>query len=615
MAQFDSCGAQENSFTQQTANTHLSWVIRWSPTLLILIHAALLLRSAFLHSATIDESAHIPAGLINWHTGAFAAYRVNPPLPRMLATLPLNFTDVAWLNDIGLVEDPFARIEWNVRSPFYRLNAADYQHYVWLARVPTVFWSCLAGWVIFAWARELYGFRGGLLGLAIWCFEPNVLAHAQLATPDIPCSSAGLISLFVFRRYWLAPTWSGALASGMTLGLALLTKYTLILILPVCLIYFLMSTVVWCSVVWKSLLIRLGHIGLAVAALVLVINIGYLFEGSGAALGQIPFISHTFTGDADEESSVPMHHVGNRFNGTWLGHLPCPVPANWLRGIDVQRHDFEEMHNERPSYLAGKWRDRGWWYYYLYAMAVKMPVGVIGLAACGLLLALARHSSSAPWPEEVYLYLPAVSIIGFVSSQTGFNHHMRYILPAFSFLFVGAGKMAWFIRLRSWPFAILVIAGLLWAITSSLVIYPHSLSYFNEPSGGPTQGHRHLVDSNIDWGQDVLFLKQWLDKHPDARPIQMAVFGWSEMTGLPQLNPPLGPGYGQKDKCGPLPGWYVISVNALRGMSVRSLPRNSLIYFQHFQPVDRVGYSIYIYHLDQDDCNRVRLELGLPLLD
>jgi hypothetical protein len=63
---------------------------------------------------------------------------------------------------------------------------------------------------------------------------------------------------------------------------------------------------------------------------------------------------------------------------------------------------------------------------------------------------------------------------------------------------------------------------LLWSIASSLGVYPHSLSYFNELVGGPANGHAHLLDSNIDWGQDLLLLKEWLDAHPEASPLGLA---------------------------------------------------------------------------------------------
>ena len=108
------------------------------------------------------------------------------------------------------------------------------------------------------------------------------------------------------------------------------------------------------------------------------------------------------------------------------------------------------------------------------------------------------------------MLLPAAVVLVLVSSQTGFNHHMRYILPIFPFVFVATGKLAYFFRSdRPWTrLAILALLG--WAVFSSLRVYPHSMSYFNELAGGPENGHNYLVDSNIDWGQDLLELRDWV---------------------------------------------------------------------------------------------------------
>lgn len=63
---------------------------------------------------------------------------------------------------------------------------------------------------------------------------------------------------------------------------------------------------------------------------------------------------------------------------------------------------------------------------------------------------------------------------------------------------------------------ILVCASLLATTVSSLRVYPHQLACFNEIAGGPEDGWRHLLGSNLDWGQDFLFLARWLDSIPSA---------------------------------------------------------------------------------------------------
>src|SRR5205807_230734 len=114
-------------------------------------------------------------------------------------------------------------------------------------------------------------------------------------------------------------------------------------------------------------------------------------------------------------------------------------------------------------------------------------------------LALGKHCACAGWLEELFVGLPALAILVLVSSQTGFTHHMRYVLPLFPFLIVGTGKLGSYFRPGQWRGALAVSALLSWGIASSLAVYPHSLSYFNEVVGGPDNGGAHLIDSNLDW--------------------------------------------------------------------------------------------------------------------
>jgi hypothetical protein len=161
-------------------------------------------------------------------------------------------------------------------------------------------------------------------------------------------------------------------------------------------------------------------------------------------------------------------------------------------------------------------------------------------------------------------------------------------------------------------------------------VYPHSLSYFNELVG-PEHGHEHLLDSNLDWGQDLLYLKDWCDRHPEAKPMGVACWSFfdTRVAGLEFVLPPPGfPAPGARSdtplqRIGPLPGWYAVSANVLQGHRM-PLPDGrggwtpyrdqGYDYFLRFRPVDRVGYSIHIYHIDLNEANRVRRELGLPPL-
>ncbi len=307
------------------------------------------------------------------------------------------------------------------------------------------------------------------------------------------------------------------------------------------------------------------------------------------------------------------------------------MPKDYLSGIDLQKLDFEEG---KQSYLCGQWKHGGWWYYYLFVATIKVPLGVWVIArvavaltaagACGTVpdpsatRATPSSAYSAGWRNELTLLAPALVVFVLVSSQTGFSRYFRYVLPCFPFAFIWISKVARSMTLGHRSITWLVGAALCWAAISAAAVYPHSMSYFNELAGGPTNGHRYVVDANIDWGQDLFYLKRWLDAHPEARPLGMAYLSFihPEHFGIKHRPPPEGPpegvdlsrSPGKLESLGPRPGWYAMSIHRIHSNS------QNYLYFLRFQPVARAGYSIYLYHITLEDANRVRRELGLPEL-
>jgi prepilin-type processing-associated H-X9-DG protein len=618
---------------------------------LLLPYAALLGWSASQNSPTVDEPGHLAAGISVWESGRFDMYRVNPPLVRAIAAAPLAL--------VG------AKTEWAARQggPHERR-----EHWLWCefvrGRTPAeAYWSfTIARWaclplsvigacVCWRWGRELYGNAAGFLAFLLWCFCPNLFGHGQLITSDVGAAAVGVGVCYFFWRWLRWPDWTSVFFSGVGLGLAELTKFTWILL-------FVLLPMIW--LVWRfgrsprwtgtdgmpagetttptdgrRVAPRRAREAVQLAAILLlavfVVNVGYAFDDSFKRLGDYDFVSRAFTGLPTGE--IEEDAVGNRFRGTWLGGLPVPLPANYLTGIDLQRLDFE---HGAWSYLRGEWRFGGWWYYYLYAMAVKVPLGTWALALLALAATLCLRGYSASWRDELALLVPGAAVLILVSSQTGFNHHMRYLLPAFPFGFIWISKLARALDLATfsrgsfrlgggWPhraIAALALAALAWTIISSLSVYPHSLSYFNELAGGPNGGHAHLLDSNIDWGQGLYYLKRWIEAHPEASPIGLAYFGTypPELAGIEAGEPPPRlrtdpPGKTTSQSAsGPRPGWYALSINLVHGCAIGGrtvFP--DYTYFRRFQPVATAGYSIYIYHITLEDANRVRRELGRRL--
>jgi hypothetical protein len=291
-----------------------------------------------------------------------------------------------------------------------------------------------------------------------------------------------------------------------------------------------------------------------------------------------------------------------------------PLPANYVRGIDMQKRDFEVG---LVSYLGGVQRRPGWWYYYLYAAAVKMPLGTWFLGAIAFALTLRRRRAPGA-ADELVLWAPALVVLALVSSQTGFNRHIRYVLPALPFYIIWASKSGCLIAGPRRAYAACILLAATGSAASSLAVYPHSLSYFNEAAGGPA----HLLDSNIDWGQDLLALRRWFDLHPEAAGLKLAYFGPTppRLAGIDAPMPPRGPTGRREDidrigDLGPHPGWFAVSVNYLYGYQHSPNDGAYFTYFRLFKPVAMAGYSIYIYHLSRTEAEEARGRLGLPPIE
>jgi hypothetical protein len=154
------------------------------------------------------------------------------------------------------------------------------------------------------------------------------------------------------------------------------------------------------------------------------------------------------------------------------------------------------------------------------------------------------------------------------------------------------------------------------SVVSSLVVFPHSLSYFNLLAGGPQNGHAHLIDASIDWGQDLKLLRSWLDRQPQVHPLFLEVYSALDPRCLGiayQRVPTSQPEHGDTsvvvDRSRPVrraahcdrivpaglrpPGWYALSVHRLRDRNGRFAD------FLKRKPICRIGYSIYIYRVDR----------------
>ena len=607
---------------------------------LLTAQIVLVARCAWSESPNSNEVGNLPAGISHWERGEFHQYPVNPPLVKLLASLPALFMECAKIK-VHELNSPGARPEQRIGVSFIRANRDQWFTALAWGRMACLPLVSLGGIVCWHWARDLWGEDAALLALGLWCFNPNIRAWGTTISCDAAATSLGLLASYRFWRWLREPEIGNLLLAGLTLGLAELAKMSL-------LVFFVLWPVLW--IAWRFAKVldarRMASAGpndgryagptvessrrisacrkppawqlAAILGLgIYTLNAGYGFEGSFESLGSYTFVSRTLAGD---DSATNAGASCNRFTDALLERFPVPVPRNYLLGIDLQKVDFER---QRPQYLNGEWKYGGWWYYYLEAILLKEPLGTLLLAGLAWGAIFASRFYVRALPDELVLVAPAAAIFILVSVNCEVAY-LRYALPCFPYAFIWISRIGKGISRARWKMGTAVVVAAAWSLVSTLSVYPYNLAYFNELAGGPLGGHRYLVDACIDWGQDLLYLKEWYDAHSEARPLSVALNSLVEPDVLgievgpdppPVFFPPESNDRGDIQRLrpaidarhsGPVPGWYAMSVHKIQesGGGYR-------YFLNHFRPVATVGYSIYIYNVTVSDANQVRRRYGL----
>jgi hypothetical protein len=490
--------------------------------------------------------------------------------------------------------DPTKRSEWATGVAFIRANDFEtVRNSFFLGRAICIPFILLGGYFGYRFSRELFGEAAGFVFLILWTFSPFILGWGATICPDVTAAAVGIIALYTFWHWLKKQTWLLTLLAGITFGFLPLTKLTWI-------IAFGLFPIFWLLTSRK----KIGQLTVILTIAIFVLNLGYFFDGSFKRLGDYTFHSASLT----NENSI------NKFTGTWLGSIPVPLPEQFILGFDTQRIDFEQGIS---SYLLGQHSQHGWWYYYFVVLGTKETLGTLILMITAIpLFFFARFRST--WQNEVILLVPLVTLFGVVSSQTGFSLHSRYVIPALPLFYIWISRTGILLSSRFLVVRVVVPTLLLLGTISSLCVYPYSMSYFNEAVGGSPQGHRYLLGSNIDWGQDLYELREWLDEHPEVRPLHVVISHIYPLETLdirsagtpPKWRPNQKP-IGTWDKqltLGPQPGWYLLGTNDLYNAN------HEYDWFHELTPVQRIGYSLFIFHVTLDDANRLRELYDLPKL-
>jgi hypothetical protein len=555
---------------------------------LLLVFGLQIASTVHQESLTWDEGDHIFAGYMMWKTHDYGLNPEHPPLMKLLGTLPLLGLPLQAPADQHRYFETEAYMDG--REMLFA-NGPEYAKMLtFRMRMATMSVAILLGLLVFLAANEMFGVGAAFVALTLLVFEPNVLAHGAFVTTDVGVSCFFFASVYAFYRYCKVPSAGRLAVAGLAVGLALATKHSAVLLLPMLLL------LAACEVIFRfsgkergrrALQLAAGLVGVAViGVLVLWAFYGFRYNARPGGLRLDPSLA---------EYVLPLRPIEAR-GILYLARLHV-LPESYLYGLA----DVRTMANGMPSYFFGKVYEHGIWYYFPAVLLIKSTLGFLGMVLLAVAAVVAGRFRQ--WREILFLLVPP-GVYLLVAMTSHLNIGARHILPLWVFLsvFAAAGAWAW-VSARGLNRGWVYVVGILLAMhaTASVAAHPNYMAYSNILWGGPSQTHKYLTDSNTDWAQQLVAVKKYTDEHGIKNC-------WFAYFADPFLLPS---DYGIP--CKPLPtpdSWFMgvqhpvpteiegpvlISAGTLTGFEYGSNVLNPLRGFQQLEPVASIQDGVLVF--------------------
>jgi 4-amino-4-deoxy-L-arabinose transferase-like glycosyltransferase len=458
-------------------------------------------------SITNDEAVHIPAGYYHLVAGNYQLNPEHPPLVKMWAAIPLLFIQPDEPQVTVRESQDFSQRSADAEQQFWYTNQKQFHSIAFWPRIMMIPVTIALGIVIFLFTRTMSNSIAALLAVLLYSIEPTVLAHGRVVHTDIPAALGYALFVFALFRYHGLPSRRNTIVLGVVTAVALLTKYSLIILVPLLVLYA-------CAQAWtfrrnsgqlKTLLV---HAALVIIIVVFIINSVYFFHHEQLNSADLDWLTST----SGTYSGVVMSAINA---------LSYVIPEQYLFGVaKVALHN----HYGHPAYLLGQYSNAGWRYYFPVAFALKttLPFLIVSLLtmAWTTFQIITRRKIKLLWLFVPFLIYLAVSV------SSSINIGIRHFLPAFPFLFMLVG--IWLSEImqssrRNLGVALaVVIIG--WMCVEAIRVFPNYTPYMNQLAVGPHW--KYLSDSNIEWGDDVNSLAAYLRNRGETRVRAALSGGW-----------------------------------------------------------------------------------------
>jgi Dolichyl-phosphate-mannose-protein mannosyltransferase len=576
-------GTKPEKFNDRTRTTKAGIA---AAVVLVLIFFAQCVVTANRDSVSWDESQHLYSGWLSWKQADFGFNPEVPPLVKMWCAIPLLHRDMTQPTYIG---GSFKKEGFVLGQRFLAANGID--RTLIPARLMAALLSAMLAFTIFLAALEMYGQTAALLALALFCFDPNFLAHGAFVTTDIGASLTLLLSVYLFYRVLKSPSAIRVALLGIAVGMTLAAKFTGIFVVP-------MIVVIWLLDLWNrrnaesAKKVGGGQLAVIVAA---VSAMGLFFVW---AIYRFRFAARPANLSLDPATNQYMQELSSPLSRSlmlWAAkhHL---LPEAYLYGLA----DTKISASSLPSYLFGHLTHQASRWYYPAALTIKSTLPFLILLVVTI-VALATRRWKIRREAIVLMVPPAMLFV--IASTSDIGIGFRHLMPIFPMLYILIAGCAAHLVSENRKLAYVLGALLLWQIGTSELSRPGLVAYANEAWGGPSKTHLYLTDSNTDWGQQLRPVKKYLDEHPNV-PCYFAYFeqgpvdfrdygvrcqvlptGSGSWTGMPSLR------FGSNPY---VSGLVLVSDGVLAGADIPG-KTNPYAHFQTLQPHAVIDRAVYVY--------------------
>ncbi len=549
--------------------------VKWEFLLVGTLLLALLAASVFssLEDApTYDEPLYMASGYYYLESGEYLLNLEHPPLAKAIAALPFLFMEVQ-RSGIDPMDTGY-QFDFSHRF-LYTVNHRP-QTMLQLSRLTMTLLLLATALLLYAWARRIYGYREALLALFLMVFSPIMVGYGRLSTLDLAAALGILATLVAYYHYLDKPSGTKLVGAGVVFGLAQLVKFTCLAVAPIILL------IVLAEARRAPRGSRIRWLRRETARALLLMIVGFLV---------VALVYGMLVNNMDPRFRERMIRVNFPDDQVWVSRIlslqEISPPLAWYLAGMVKTARY--LNQNWVTYFHGHFYEGGVWFFFPVCFALKNPLAFLLLMAVGLIFFLAGPLGR----REVFLLVTLLVIAAssfLVRAQLG----IRYLLPFFPPLFLAVSRGAVrFLQGQNWKMGrhFLVALLLAYLVFSFAWSFPHFISYMNEIAGEPAERSRYLVDADLDWGQDLKRLANYLREVGAMRPA-IHYFGGGEVSHyIPDAV------YWDYDYGMPH-GWFAVSATIKAYSYLRERKgKPSYRWLESYRPEKVIGSSIYVYYL------------------